>query len=178
MESLLFALQAVLPIIFMVALGYLLKKTGLAPVELAKPLNKLVFRVFLPAMLFLNVYKIENLGEIQVGYLFYVIAVVVLVFACGIPLVMLVTKKGERRGALLQATFRSNYALIGLPLAESLCGEQGIAVASLLSAVAIPLFNVLAVLSLSIFQRGDRKAEGKKIVLDILKNPLILGLNT
>ena len=55
MDSFLFAVNAVSPIIVTVAIGYLLKKGGLINGSLAKAMNKLVFRVFLPVMLFLNV---------------------------------------------------------------------------------------------------------------------------
>jgi predicted permease len=88
---------------------------------------------------------------------------------------MLATKQGARRGVLLQAVFRSNYALIGIPLAQSLFGEQGLAIATLLSAAAIPMFNILAVISLSVF--GDeQRVNVKKILLGIIKNPLILSV--
>ena len=88
---------------------------------------------------------------------------------------MALTKDNPRRGALLQGTFRSNYALIGIPLAISIYGDMGGAVASLLSAISIPLFNMLAVISLSLFSDG-KKPSFKKIALGILKNPLIIGV--
>lgn len=176
MESLLFALNAVLPIILTVAVGYILKKLGFMTADFAKAANKLVFRVFLPSMLFLNVYKIDRIGEIGFGYIIYTVAIVLAIFLLSIPLVMIVTKKNERRGALLQACFRSNYALIGLPLAISLYGEEGSVVASLLSAVLIPLFNILAVISLSLFQKDGRKPSVKKILADIARNPLVLSV--
>jgi len=175
MNSFLFAISAVAPIMIMVAIGYLLKKIKLANADIAKALNRLVFRVFLPCMLFLNVYKMDSIGEIDLGYVAYALIVLLVIFALGIPCVMLVTKQGARRGVLLQAVFRSNYALIGIPLAQSLFGEEGLAIATLLSAAAIPAFNVLAVISLSVF--GDeQKVNVKKILLGIVKNPLILSV--
>ena len=173
MESLIFAFKAVAPIIIMVAIGYILKKVGFMSAEFAKAANKLVFRIFLPSMLFLNVYKITNIGDMDFGYIFYVIAMLVIIFAVSVPLVIAVSKKKCSRGALLQAAFRSNYALIGIPLAESLYGEAGVAVATLLSAFTIPMLNVLAVISLSIFRGDGGKADVKKILLGIAKNPLI-----
>ena len=65
MESLVFALNAVLPIVFLVAIGYGLRRWGMVSEGFAKTANKLVFRVFLPAMLFLNVYRIESIGEMD-----------------------------------------------------------------------------------------------------------------
>ncbi len=176
MNSFLFALGAVAPIMIMVAIGYLIKKIKLANADIAKTLNRLVFRVFLPCMLFLNVYKIESIGEIDLGYVAFALICLLVLFLLAIPAVMLVTRQGARRGVLLQATFRSNYALIGIPLAQSLFGEEGLAIATLLSAAAIPAFNILAVISLSVFRDDEQKMSIKKILLDIIKNPLILSV--
>ena len=110
MDSLLFALEAVAPIILMVAIGYWIKRAGLLTADMAKIINKLVFHIFLPAMLFLNVYKIQSLAEIELDYILYAVIAITAIFALSIPCVMLVTPRGDRRGALLQACFRSNYA--------------------------------------------------------------------
>lgn len=176
MDSFMFAFNAVMPIVLMVAIGYILKKVGLMRADFAKAANKLVFRVFLPAMLFLNVYKIEDIRDMQFGFMLYGAGGLVVIFLLAIPAVLLVTKKPEQRGVLVQAAFRSNYALIGLPLAESLFGKEGVAVATLLSAAVIPMLNILAVISLSIFKEGADKPSVKKILFGILKNPLIQSI--
>lgn len=177
MDSFLFAANAVAPIILMIALGYVLKRIGWMSVSFAAAANKLVFRVFLPAMLFLNVYNIENIAKLQFGYIGYAAVFVLCLFLLCIPLVKAVTQKPERRGVLLQGVFRSNYALIGIPLAQSLFGGEGVAVASLLSAVIIPLFNTLAVISLSIFRKTEgEKTKVRTILGDIARNPLIQSI--
>lgn len=182
MDSLIFALNAVAPIILMVAIGYALKKSGYMTESFAKMANRLVFHVFLPSMLFLNIYKIEDISQLDFGYVLYALIVVLLIFAVSIPLVCVVAGEKKRRGVLLQAAFRSNYALVGIPLTGSLFGEEGILVATLLSAVIVPSINILAVISLSIFNPDGEKPSVKKIALDIVKNPLIrsiaLGLLT
>ena len=173
MESFVFALNAVLPIILMIVMGYILKKKGYMNLTFAKAANKLVFHFFLPTMLFLNVYNIDNVGVIDLGYVIYVTVALLIIFVLSIPVVRMLTKKSERRGALLQAGFRSNYALIGIPLAKSLFGDEGVAVATLLSIVVIPLLNALAVVSLSMFSDGGEKVSVKKILTGVVKNPLI-----
>ena len=75
----------------------------------------------------------------------------------------------------MQSVFRGNYALVGIPLATSLFGEEGAIAASLLSAFIIPVFNVLAVVGLCIFS-SDKKPSVKKILLGIIKNPLIQSI--
>ncbi len=176
MSSFLFALSAVLPVILTVVLGYLIKRAGFADDALAKKINKLVFHVFLPVLLFSNVYSIESLAAIDFGYIAYAVAAVTAIFLIGIPVAMALTKREDRRGPLLQAMFRSNYAFIGLPLAESLFGAEGLAAAALMSAVCIPLFNILAVIALSLFREGENKVNLKKVLLGIVKNPLIQGI--
>lgn len=176
MDSLIFAMNTVLPIILMVAIGYILKRIGLLNLTISKALNKLVFHLFLPVMLFLNIYKIQSFSGIGLGYIVYAAAMLLCVFLLALPAVLLATKAPARRGALLQACFRSNYALVGIPLAQSLFGDAGGSVASLLSAFSVPALNILAVISLSIFREDGEKIKVRKILLDILKNPLIQGV--
>lgn len=176
MQAFLFAVNAVTPIMLLMVLGYFLKKIGLIGVDLSKQINKIVYRVFLPVMLFLNIYKIESFAAIDFGYVFYTIAAVFVIFLVSIPLVCLVSKRNSYRGVLLQATFRSNYAFIGIPLAQSLFGDEGVIVATLLSAIIVPFYNILATVALSIFKGDGEKISVKKILLNIIKNPLIQSI--
>ena len=176
MESLIFAFNSVSPIILTVAVGYLLKRIGFMSADFSKSANKLVFRVFLPAMLFLNVYGIDNISLVNFGYVIYALVSLILIFLIALPTVTLLTKEKSRRGALLQSVFRSNYALIGIPLASSLFPGDGAAVATLLSAIMVPAFNMLAVIGLSIFNSEGGKPNFKKVLLGIVKNPLILSI--
>lgn len=176
MDSLLFAINAVLPIILTVAIGYFIKRLGFVDESFTKKANKLVFKFFLPAMLFLNVYKMNIEESVDFAYILYVLSFTVAIFFIALPIITLITKKSDRRGPLLQAVFRSNFALIGLPLAQSLFGDEGVIVAALLSAVTIPLFNILAVISLTIFTGDKKKISIGKIFWEIVKNPLIQSI--
>ena len=192
MDSLIFAINATLPVVLTVAIGYILKKTKIMTVEFAKMANKLVFRLFLPVMLFMNVYSIESLAEVRLGPVLYCALAVVLTFAIGIPVVILVTARSERRGALLQTFFRSNNALIGVALADSLAGSAGVVATSMIAAFVIPLFNVLSVVSLTIFKKPAQDGEEssdltakepsrvkfyvQKILSGIVKNPLLWAI--
>lgn len=178
MESFIFSVSAVAPIVLMVLIGYFLKSIGMMKEQFAKDANKLVFRVFMPVMLFLNIYKIKDLSGFDFGFIGYVLIALLIIFVVSIPAVIAVTKDKGRRGVLVQAAFRSGYSLIGIPLAESLYGTEGAIAATLLSAGVIPLFNILAVISLSMFSDGNEKEKisVKKILIGIVKNPLIIGI--
>lgn len=176
-DSLLFSANAVLPIVLVIALGYVLKRIGMLTKEFLDVGNKLTFRVLIPTMLFMNVYNINSFSEINFWFVLYGIAAVIVIFAAGIPIYCAFTKDPGKRGSLIQSMFRSNYAIIGIPLATSLFGDQGAAAAGVMSAFCVPLFNVLAVITLSIFNKNETKSriDVKKILIGIVKNPLIIG---
>ena len=176
MQDIIFAINAVMPIILMIIVGYILKKIHLLDEENAKKLNTLVFRVFLPVMLFLNVYKIESFAKIDFTFVFYAVGITVLLFAIGIPVMHILFKENRQRSVMLQGIFRANYALVGIPLAESLFGVEGSIMASLLSAFVVPVFNILAVICLTIYSSSDKKPSLSGVLKGVAKNPLIQGI--
>lgn len=181
MDSFIFAFNAVLPIVLTVALGYFIKRIGLVSVSTAKELNKIVFRILLPANLFLSVYKIDSFASVNFAFVLFAVIATIALFAFGLIYINFATKEYSRRGALLQATFRSNYALIGVPLVVEIFGESGSASAALLAAFIVPLFNILAIITLTVFEpvaKGEekRKINIKKILMGILKNPLAFSV--
>ncbi|MBP3313718.1 MAG: AEC family transporter [Oscillospiraceae bacterium] len=177
MDSFIFALSAVAPIVLLVALGYFLKRMKLMDGKFSKDANKLVFRVFMPTMLFRNIYHMGSLGDVDFGFVLYVSIALIVIFLVAIPFSIMVAKKKNGRGVLVQAAFRSGYSLIGIPLAASLYGQAGAEAATILSAAVIPIFNILAVISLTALgSDSGEKPSVKSILLGILKNPLILGI--
>lgn len=176
-DALVFSANAVLPIVLLIVLGYVLKRIGLLTPPFLDVGNKLTFRVLLPVMLFVNVYNIKSFSDINVMFVVYGIAAVIVIFFLGTAVMCLFTKDSAKRGSLIQAVFRSNYAIIGIPLATSLFGDAGAAAAGVMSAFCVPTFNVLGVITLSIFNGNSEKGkvDVKKILLGIAKNPLIIG---
>ncbi len=174
MDSFVFALNAVLPIILTVAAGYVLKRLGFMDAEFCKKANRLVFHLFLPCLLFLNVYKMDGFGGMG-GFIVYGVCALAVVFGIGCIVSGFVTRDPSRRGVIVQGTFRSNYALIGIPLAGLLFGDAGTAAATVMSAVSVPMLNVLAVIALSVF-RGGKGKKASNILADIAKNPLLRAI--
>lgn len=178
MDTLLFALNAILPIIILIALGYQLKRIELFNQNFLKVANRFVFRVALPVLLFYNVYNIDSIKDIDWPTVIYAVVMITIIFFLGIITVLLLVKDDRRKGVVVQAAFRSNYAIVGIPLATALGGVEATAIASILSAFTIPLFNVLAVIGLTIFIREDGKSISYMGILkNIVKNPLIIGVS-
>lgn len=171
-----YAFNSVAPILLLVLLGFLLKKLHFAGDEFFKKANSLVFNVFLPILLFTNVYSLESLSEVNWKAAVYSVFAVFLFLGIGAICTALFVKEHNQKGVMLQCSFRSNHAIIGIPLAQSLGGAQALAFASLLSAIAIPLFNVLAVFCLSHYADSKKKPTILQTAVKTVKNPLILGV--
>lgn len=172
------ALNAVLPLVLLILLGYFLRQKNFFSDTFIQMGNKLVFRICLPTMLFVSVYGIKSLLEIRWDICLYCVLATTTVFLLGCVTAVVTTPVAERRGVLVQCAFRSNYAIIGIPLASTLGGEAATAVAAVLAAALVPYLNILAVLALSIFRKGEggEKPNVKKIAGEIAHNPLIAGV--
>ncbi|MDE6441451.1 MAG: AEC family transporter [Clostridia bacterium] len=200
-DILLTSVNAVVPIILLILLGYLLKKYKFLSKEFIKIGNKFVFKVCLPCMLFINIYdNIESFTDIVKIWdvVIYSVIIICVIFGLGLLTAILTTKRKDRRGVILQCSFRSNFAIIGLTLVERLGGDSGIA--GIVSAFSIPVFNILAVIALTVFSdkeeetieqfheefdgteisQGVKTVESKhsikNVLLNIVKNPLIIGV--
>lgn len=171
------SINAVLPIILLIALGYILRSGGLLEGNFLKTGKNLVFKVLLPCSLFINIYNISGLNAVRWDIVLYCVLMILFVYGIGFLVGSVTTSDPLRKGVIWQAAFRSNFAIIGLPLATSLGGDEGAAMAAVLSAFAIPMFNICTVSALSFYTGGDgKKRSVASFLLDVLRNPLTVGV--
>ena len=172
------AVNAVMPIIMLIGVGYVLKRIGLMNDNFIKTGRDLVFKLFLPCMLFVNVYDVAGISAIQWDIVLYCVIMLVVMFGIGFVVGNLTTQDPRRKGVVWQCAFRSNFAIIGLPLANALGGSAGAAVAAVLSAFTVPLFNVLSIVALSTYvnQKGRKRRTFGQFLVEVLTNPLTVGV--
>lgn len=173
MENFLICLNAILPIFFIMALGYAARCTGVMRREDVPAINKVAFRYFMPLLLFYNIYTSDLSTSVRPALIAYAVAGVLCAFGLALAFTLLVEKEPDRKGPMIQGIYRSNFVIIGLPIAESLMGGKQLGTVAVLIAIVVPVFNVLAVITLEVF--NGRKVKVGQLVLDILKNPLILA---
>ena len=175
MESIKLSFEAIMPIFILISLGYMIKLLKLADKKTVDAVNGWAFKVFFPVLLFYNIYKTESTDVLNIKLIIFTVAGVLLVFALGYIAVLFLSKENKKRGVMLQGFFRANYAILGVPLVSYICGNNTSGLASLMVVVVIPVFNILAVIALEIFREGNRKINVLKILMGIIKNPLIIG---
>ncbi|MBQ7942502.1 MAG: AEC family transporter [Lachnospiraceae bacterium] len=173
MENLIISFNVVLPLFLCMALGYFLKRIKLYDDATLKTINKLVFKVFLPIYLFKSVYSTDLSAAFNGKLILFAVIGLVAWFLLLMLIVPMMEKENSKRGVMVQAMFRSNFVLYGLPVATSLCGEENIGATSLLIGIVVPIFNVLAVITLETFRGG--KPSVKKMAKGIATNPLIIA---
>ncbi|MEG1982039.1 MAG: AEC family transporter [Clostridia bacterium] len=173
MNNFYLAFSVVCPLFLMMTLGYFLRKIGLFTDDFLRKLNKLCFSVFLPTILFINVYDSDFSISFKPRLVIFAILSILIIFTLLMVIIPRLEKSNIRRGVMIQGIFRSNYILFGLPIAISLFGAENVGTTAVLIAFVIPLFNLLSVIALEIFKGG--KPNIKRILKGIITNPLIIG---
>lgn len=166
-------LEAVLPIFITMLIGYAARLGGLLGESDVKRINRINFRTFMPIMLFESIYASDIETAVNPGLIIYSIVGVLLMIGLCFGFVMLVEKENSRRGVMIQGLYRSNFALVGIPVADALMQGGDISVVAVQLAVVVPIFNIAAVLILENF--GGKKPSIAHLLLDVAKNPLIIS---
>jgi len=173
----LFSINATLPVFAVMVLGWLLRRVGFLTEGFCKTGNKLVFRLCLPAMLFrqIIVMRPEDLTDGSfLAYAFVGTLATVLLFWL---LARALLRDKTMVGAFAQGAFRGNTALLGTVLLESICGSR--AYAPLIILAAVPLYNVLSVVVLSLEAGGGGKLDRARLLgalKGVAKNPILWGI--
>ena len=174
MDSFFVALNAIMPTFLVLAFGYYLRQRNFVTDDFLKKTNGLTFKFFLPLLLFNNIYK-TNLLELFDGVMFvFAIGSLLLLYAALCLIVPRVVREPKQRGVIIQAIFRSNYVIFGVSLVTNVFGAEHAAVASVLSAVLVPMYNTLSVIALAVYTSGERVKLGPT-AMKVVKNPLIIA---
>lgn len=173
MNNLSLAFSVVFPLFCMMVLGYFLRTIKLFNEPFLKQLNRVCFQVFLPTVLFINIYQSDFQSLFSWKLVLFAVLCVTAAFLLLMLLVPLFTKENKSRGVMIQGIFRSNFILFGIPMTVSLYGPKNTSVTAILLAFVIPLYNLLSIIALALFS-GTKKSV-LSILKEIFSNPLIVG---
>ncbi len=173
LQTLLHTLEITLPVVLLVILGIWLKRKGSINDDFIKMSSRLVFNVSLPVLIFLAIVN-ADLGDQNYNRLIVFSLLAGLgSFFVGTVAARLLNISEFSKGAFIQASFRSNLAIIGLALCISAYPEQGAVIGAIVLAVVTPLYNLLAVYVLT---GGASLANLKKQIIVMAQNPLIISI--
>ena len=173
-ESFMVALNAVAPFMILLSVGFLAVRTGLTDRAFMARLNALNFRLFFPFLMFSNVYSARPEDLPSVTLMIFGPVSVLLLIAVLLVVVPRIVKENPRRGTIIQAVFRSNFIIYGIPLTASVFGTARSSVCGMMVMIMVTLFNTAAVIVLEIFRDGGR-VRLKPLLLGLVRNPLLQG---
>ena len=174
LNSFLIALTAVMPFLIYLGLGFFSVRAKIATPSFMQSLNKFAFRVLFPFMTFNSVYGAAPEDMPSLKLIVFSVGSVLLLILLLMAVVPRIVKENPRRGVIIQAIFRSNFIIYGLPLTTYVFGAERSSVCGMMVMIMVSLFNIAAVVVLEIF-RESGKIRFKPLLLGLLKNPLLQG---
>lgn len=173
MQALSIAFHAIVPLFLIIAVGFGVKRLGWIGPEDVRRFNKVTFYTFMPVMLFYNIYTSDFSHTVRLPYVLFVVGMALAMILLAFLITLAVEKTPERRGVMIQAAFRSNFVLLGLPIAQELLPGANFGITALMIAIVVPIYNMMSVVVLEYF-RGSKPKMGE-VLLAVIKNPLIIG---
>ncbi len=166
------------PLFALVALGYTLIRGAHWPKSVADALNRFVFQVALPAMLFRMMSDMSNLPPVDSRVLLAYFGSCLIVFLIG----RLVAWRVFRLNGVEQSVFGlggvfSNIVLLGIPLAKTTLGD-----ASMPSVALVVVFNAmilwtLVTVSVEWARHGEFSLAGLgKMIRGVVTNPIVASI--
>lgn len=177
MQDFIFSVNATIPIFIVIMMGYILKQRKILTEEFANVANKLVFEICLPLLLFRDLASTDILSDFDWKFVVYCMAVTTISFFGIWGFAKLFLKDKGIIGAFVQASFRGSAAVLGIAFIQNIYGDAGMA--PLMIVGAVPLFNIYSVIVLTFEaekQNNTGRENAKKAIINICKNPIILGI--
>ncbi len=160
----------------MMLLGLLFRKIGWIDEVFASKMNKFVFLVPLPVLLFEDLAAVDFAEVWDMKFVLFCFGATLISIAIA-AVVSFLWKDRSIQGEFIQASYRSSAALLGIAFIQNIYGDAGMAPLMIIGSV--PLYNVMAVVVLSFFQ-PERKKLDRQVWISTLKgiitNPIILGI--
>ena len=147
MSNFVFSLNTTMPVFLMMVLGFFLRRIGLIDDGFASKLNKLVFNITLPVLLFHQLGTTDFVHAWDSRFVLFCFVVT----AVTIALVWFLSswiKSLPERGEFVQAAYRSSAAILGIAYMQNMYGDASMAPLMIIGSV--PLYNILAVIVLTL----------------------------
>lgn len=177
LDDLRFSLNATMPVFLMMVFGYICRRIGLLDEHTTAKLNKFTFRTLLPALLFADLSKTDFRTVWDSRFVLFCVGATLLSILTAGAYSLLHKDKAER-GEIIQASYRSSAAVLGIAFVRNIYGDS--LMAALMVLGTVPLYNIAAVTVLSLTSPDRKKDGSRSLALDTAKNiatnPIILGI--
>lgn len=176
MESLMYSLNATVPVFAVIVIGYILKQIGMLNDNFIEVANKFNFKVTLPILLLTDIGSTNIVKNFDGRFVLFCAVVTSICFWTIWLITKKVMKDSTMTGAFVQAAFRGSAAVLGIAFVQNIYGNAGMAPMMIIGTV--PFYNIYSVIVLTF--EGENNTKGKdnikKACINIIKNPIIIGI--
>ncbi|MBD3290550.1 AEC family transporter [candidate division KSB1 bacterium] len=176
MQNLIFSLNTVAPVFMIVFVGYFLKKFGRINDNFVAVSSRVVFNVALPCLVFVKLATTDFTRAFKPELIVLAYLGTFFIFIMSWALALFLSKEGRDQGAFIQASVRSNYAIVGFAIIAAMFGDDALSNASILLAFIMPIYNALAVIALTVPLQREKQVGVLRTIIEIFKNPLIIAV--
>ncbi len=168
--------NSILALFLVISTGWVAKRIGLLPDTIIGPLNRLVFYLALPALIFEKISRASFHHYFDLLLIVGALVAAVMAFFLAWAIGRILGAEGGRLGTFIQSCIHGNLGYMGLAVSYYFLGEEGFTRASLLASFLILLQNLLAIAALQLC--SSAKGKGARLLTmagHLLVNPIILG---
>lgn len=173
-------LAVTIPILIVVAAGYMLKQRGVIGDEVRRFLSRLVYYLAFPALIFRSIVSFDFTGTFRINLIANNLLATFVVFAVTFLLAFLVKNK-NKRGAFHMGCFRSNQGYMGMPVIQGFYGVEAMSKTAIINGFDSSFVTILSVITLEIFA-GRKSLEGENVwrliarkLASMIKNPFVIA---
>lgn len=177
MDSLLYSLNATVPIFAVIFISFLLRQRGFLSEGFVAGADKLTFRVLLPVLLFRDIACGDLTADFNGRFFLFCFFSTILIFLLIWGGAYFFLSDKRQVSAFTQGAFRSSIAILGVAFAVNIYGSAGMV--PLMIVAIVPLFNIFSVLVLTVHnpQMMSGGASPLRLCLKgIVTNPIIIGI--
>lgn len=175
MDNFLYSINATLPIFLMIILGKFLYRIHIIDGHFTKITDRYIFTVALPVLVFKDLTENDIRSRFDGGYVLFCFLVTLISILAIWGLTEIFMKEETEKGAFIQASYRSSAAILGLAFIDNM--YDGAGMAPLMIIGAVPLFNIFAVIILTLKGSNDgQKPDMRTTVKKVFTNPILLGI--
>lgn len=178
LHTLLHQILLSMPLFILIALGWMLVRWRKWPDSITEALNRVVFKIALPAMLFRLMSDFGQSPPVDARLLIAFFGSCLIVFVLGRVVASRLFKLDGISGSVfaLGGIF-SNNVMLGLPIATVMLGEKAIPSVALVLVFNGLILWTLATVSVEWVKHGALNLKGfGKTAVSVLKNPLIIAI--
>lgn len=173
LQNFIICFNAVLPTTIYLIIGIILRTCHVIDDRDVKRFTHLVFVALYPFIMFDNLYGKDIGANLDLKLGLYAITYTFLQLVASWIFVCRIEKEDYNRGTMIQALYRSNFVLLGFPIAINLFGKGNITPVAIIMMIVVPFYNASAVVVFETFRGG--KVDYKDMLKRILTNPIIDG---